>query len=570
MTLPTWAAVAIRGVGLTVALALSSSAVFLLNLDAGGWVLFMQVCGAVLFLATVGIGGRRRNFLLIPLLLTIFMLYGYVRVGSSWSFTASVRVEDADFTLPEQGPFRAPAATQARIPLHVINDAWAIMRPDVGEMTVSWYSGTDTVVVRSPVRDFLTVRGSYAQHEGPGRALIVLLLFVWIGVTADGIRILLLQWRMNDRSPGCVRWASFFLLGVLVIAVQYPPGTWLSNRFLSRPDDWLWFEKAAREILRGNIFLMPPPGGVEMWTVLHAYIIAGFHLLLGPAHGVIDAVMSGIHFLLVPAFLALVPDRSKALRWIVGLGVLLFIIVDINPLYARRLLSDTIPLVLILLVFIAWRQGRDLWLLAILFSMIGLQRLELLGLGPLFLVLHWIGNKDERSICRTLTSFAILLAFIAPLALRKFALYGNWIPLPLGIPDTGHVPLETLLTPHHLWLNLSALFGDYSVLNPDLRFRFHWIPIHLLFVCAIVWITVRRVWDRYTAFGLAAWAYVLLSRMISPSMGIYGHRHSLLLITLELVVIVLACTAIADNERKVRTTPRTRAPSPIAGLSASA
>ena len=579
MTPGSRATVSIRVVGFAVALALSSSTVLLLNLDAGGWVLLLQLCATALVLPTVLTGGPGRNILHLALLIAIIVLHQYVRERSTWSYTAVVRVENTNSVLPTQGSFRAPADDPARVPLQVINDTWAIMRPDVGEMTVTWHNGADSVVVQSPMRDFFIDRSGGWQQGSPGQALVVLLLLIWAVVLADAIRVLFQRWRTNAVDHGRIRWALFFLLGVALIAVQHYPGTWLSNRFLSRPDDWLWYEKAAREILRGNIFLMPAPGGVEMWTALHAYIIAGFHLLLGPALGAIDAVMSGTHFLLVPAFLALAPDRSKTLRSFVALGILLFVIVDINPLYARRLLSDTVPLLLLVLVFIAWRSGRDLRVLAILFGVIGLQRLELLGLGPLFLLLHWIGNKDERSLRRTLTSVAILLAFIAPLALRKFVLHGNWIPLPLGIPDTGHVPLDTLLAPHHLWLNLSALFGDYSVLNPDLRFRFHWMPIHLLFVAAIVWITARRRWDRYLAFGAAAWSYVLLSRLISPSMGIYGHRHSLLLITLELIVIVLAwvgrrsaftkqSAALTRTERRRPTIPGPTALSPIEGPSA--
>ena len=241
--------------------------------------------------------------------------------------------------------------------------------------------------------------------------------------------------------------------------------------------------------------------------------------------------------LLVPLFLRLIGGTHRKLSIITAIAVLLFVLADINLHYAWHLLSDLLPLLLIVLLFITLKEKWDVRAIALVCGLLYLARLELIGVGPLVFLFLW---GKRRSTPRERLHFAgVWLLCIAPYFIRWVLLYGDVRPFPVAMEGTGHVPLDVMLTSKHMVLKLRALFGDYNAINPELRFRYHWLVIHVLFVGAVGIAIVRRHADHLAWLALVLFGYVLLTRVFSPSVGIYGHRHSLALVLLEGLFVVL-------------------------------
>ncbi|MEO8588587.1 MAG: hypothetical protein ABI432_04400 [Flavobacteriales bacterium] len=514
-----------------------------LNLDIGGWVLFIGIVNAALLFASIDQFDQSRLKTHLALLAATVAVFLYVDRTSAWKATCEVRTATEVFVFEDPTRYFAPTSSPNHLPFAAVNDVWAIRDTTDVDCIIRWVGPSDPITVHTELGALFSSRGDIRSSDpASSQAWIIISVLLLIGLAA--FMELVSNFSRDVRWPfSFLRTAKaavlFFLLGVLVASVQFPPGDWLSNEFLSRPDDWLCYEKGARQILGGNPLLLPAPGGVEMWSPLYTYLVAAFHFLFGPALGASHVITYGMHWVVIWAMLALLSPGHRGLAWATAIGTLLFIEVDLNRHYAWRLLSDTLPVLLLPLLLIAWKRGSDLRVLGLLCGLLYLARLELLGIGPLLLATFYVTERKRltrNGVIGFLLAFAVC---VVPYLLRRYALFCDLLPWPLGMGESGHTHWRTLLSWDFLVLKASAIFGHYDALNPDLRFRYHWMVVHALFLSALIIAVGKRAADRYILFALLAWVYVFFTRMASPSIGIYGHRHSLLLILLEMVTVIL-------------------------------
>lgn len=518
-------------------LALASAIIERLNLESGGWALFLLLCTIPLALGSLHRASRREALATWGALAAMFTLFIAVDRNAAWSVTITIGRAGGPLTIGNGTVYAEPTTDPARIPFHGINDAWAILRADGAPCTARWSNGPDRMEVHAPLKDFFERRGlkGTAGQWGPPivilLALSAMLVLTWTRLFIRSVP----PWVQLVRSREGL--ALTFLTGLLAASIFSPPSTWLSNEFLSRPDDWLCYESGARSILRGNILLMPPPGGVEMWSLLYTPIVAVLHVLLGPASGPLYVVQFASYLLLVPLFLLLIAPGRPWSDAIAAFIVLLFVVVDIDLHYAWHFLSDVLPLLLLTTLFIAIERRKDARTIALLCGMLYLARLEFIGIGAI--VFLFLLPDRWRTTRGRLLFIGVHLLCLLPYFLRWYLLHGDLRPFPIAMEGTGHVPLGMMLTPEHLMLKLRALLGDLAAINPGFRVRYHWLAIHGLFIGALVLARAKRLFERTPALALACLAYVFATRMLSPSVGIYGHRHSLALILLEMLFVVL-------------------------------
>ena len=517
-------------------LALASGIVTCVNSETGGWAILLLLCALPLALAALPHAGGRVLLVTIAITLALTALHFMVTRSAQWQLSITVERGEETITLLENHRYTTPTDDPSRIPFSSINDVWAILDADDTPCTVSWWNGSDHLEVKAPLKDFFKERSMAGIGEVLPIITLLLLTFIllvtWARVFVDQLPPIV------DLPRSRAGFALTFLIGVIVASAISPPSTWLSNEFLSRPDDWLCYETGARSMLKGNFFLMPPPGGVELWSLLYTPTIALLHLLLGPATSPLYIVQFGLHLMLVPLALRLVRSEVTWYKTLVIIGALHFVAIDINLHYAWHLLSDTLPLLLLMGLFVAIQRRRDVRLIALLCGLLYLVRLEFIGIGALVFV-FFLFDRTRATRSDRLEFAAIYLLCLLPYFLRWFLLYGNLRPFPIGMGDTGHMHMNVMLTTQHMYLKVRALFGDYEAINPDLRIRYHWFVLHALFVGAIGYAAIKRSLHRTLFFALACFAYVLATRLFSPSVGIYGHRHSLALVLLEGIFIIL-------------------------------
>ncbi|MBK8497644.1 MAG: hypothetical protein IPL52_02205 [Flavobacteriales bacterium] len=526
---------------LLVSLGLASAIVARWNEGASSWAILMLLCALPLAFASL----RQARWLELAAtaaaLLGLVVLLIWTRSNANWRVHVTIDRPGDEVVLHNEQGFLAPATAPASVPVPAINDVWRILEPDSTPCRVRWTNGSEQLEVRATLAAFFRIRPMHGSGERPMLmlslwALCGALLLIWL-------RRFVLQWPPRGailRSSSSI--AMVFVGGVIVASAISPPWQWLNNEFLSRPDDWLCYEGGSRAMLNGNIFLMPPPGGVELWSLLYTPVVALLHVLLGPSTGPLYIVQFAAYLLLVPLFMRLAPD-DRRWRALAATAALLFVLIDINLHYAWRLLSDVLPLLGMVGLFIGLRERWQAWSIGLLCGVLYLTRLELIALGPLVFAFFMLKDRTRRDRQRFLTAyFAIALLYF----IRWWLIYGNIRPFPIAMEGTGHLHADATLSLEHITLMFRALLGDYASINPDLRMRWHWLPIHALFITSIVLALLNRRFDRMLLFALALFGYLFATRLLSPSVGIYGHRHSLALIALELVFIVL----VVDRHRR--------------------
>lgn len=517
-------------------LALASGIVTCLNSEVGSWAVLLLLCTLPLAFASVPHAGRRELLVTIAITLALAALHLMVTGSAQWQLSVTVERSEETITLLDDHRYMTPTEDPSRVPFSSINDVRGILYADETPCTASWWKGSDHVEVKAPLKDLFKQR----SMDGIGEVLPMMALFLLAF-------ILLVTWARAfakqlpptvDLLRSRAGFAITFLLGVLVASVISPPSCWLSNEFLSRPDDWLCYETGARVMHKGNLFLMPPPGGVELWSLLYTPVIALLHFLLGPTMGAIYVVQFALNMLLVPLALQLVRSDAKWLSALAVIGTTLFVVLDVNLNYAWHLMSDALPLLMLIGLFVAIEQRRNVRLIALLCGLLYLVRLEFIGIGVLVFAFFMLDHTRARRADRL--SFVIIYAScLLAYLLRWFMLYGNLRPFPIAMGHTGHLPLEAMLTVQHMYLKMRVLLGDSGLFNPAGHARYHWFILHTLFVAAI-WVSIaRRALDRTLLFTLTCFSYVLATRLLSPSVGIYGHRHSLALVLLEGTFILL-------------------------------
>lgn len=522
---------------LTACLVAASSTVQHLNAEAGGWCMAILLLALPLGWASLSSASPRHRAALTLFAIGIFALSGVVRSRSNWHVIVAIPDPHGLFTLSDRGSYWEPSLEPERIPLMSVNDAWTLRSLDDRSCLLMWWNNCEQLSAQAPFDSFFRER---AQSLGNARMPLAILMAMALGVLAVCIHAFVKTLRARGWHYLPVPLTVFFGAGILVACFVRPPGTWLDNEFLSRPDDWLCYETGARSVLKGNLFLMPPPGRVELWSSSYAPLVAALHMLLGPSLAPLYVVQFASNLLLVPLGLRLFRQVLPSFRLLAGFGLSLFVLIDLNLHYAWHLLSDVLPLLLVMVLLIALNEQRSAWLIGVLCGLLYWSRSELILIGPMVMVYFWW--KHERTSNERRIVFALWLVPVLLYLVRWYALYGTIRPFPVGMEGTGHVPLAVMFTVEHMILKLRALLGDYAALNSDLRIRYHWFAVHALFMFTVV------RWLRHTngpsiaALTFSLWAYVLATRMLSPSVGIYGHRHSLLLVLLEglFVAFVLA------------------------------
>jgi hypothetical protein len=525
-------------------LALASAVVVRVNQESGAWAMLVLLCAMPMALASLRHARVTELLLTAIVLLGLGGLHAFTKVTARWQVTVFIEHATGPITLSDRTNYVEPSREAERIPFASINDAWRILHADNTPCVASWTNGSDAYHVRAPLANFFQAR---SMHSIGDRPLTMLALFLLSAALLFGWWRVFLK-HLPHRTE--LLWsgssmALTFLLGVLIASAISPPHTWLSNEFLSRPDDWLCYETGARAMLGGNWALIPPPGSVEVWSLLYTPVVAALHALLGPSTRPIYIVQFAAMLLLIPLFLRLIGDAQRRLSIITAIAVLLLVVADINLHYAWHLLSDLLPLLLIVLLFITLKEKWDVRAIALVCGLLYLARLEMIGVGPLVFLFLW--GKERSTPRQRLHFVGVWLLCIAPYFIRWALLYGDVRPFPVAMEGTGHVPLDVMLTSEHMVLKLRALFGDYSAINPELRFRYHWLIIHVLFVGALGIAVVRRHADHLAWLALVLFGYVLLTRVLSPSVGIYGHRHSLALVLLEGLFVVLVSASFAPK-----------------------
>ncbi len=514
-------------------LALASDMVSRVNHALGCYaVLALMITTAMA--ASVHASGKRERAITILALMGMVLLHFAVRVFCQWSVEVVVHTAQGDHTIHGDHWYMDPTDDPAAMPFQGINDEWAVIKVDDTPCTITWWAGSEGVDQRAPLGAFFAARKLVGMPTPmPLLALFsisILLLFVWS--RAFIAQLPALSQLMGTRAG----MSMVFIVGLLAASLVAPPHAWLNNEFLSRPDDWLCYEKGARAMLAGNVLLMPPPGGVELWSALYTPVVAVLHVLLGPAITPLYIVQYATLLLLVPLMLRLVRSQQPWFRSIVAVSTLCFVLVDVNLNYAWHLLSDTAPLLLLVALIAELRERRDPVRLAVITGLLYLFRLEFIAMGVLVFFCFLLKGSTGRDRTRFIL---VHLCFLLPYFIRWWLLYGTVRPFPVAMEGTGHVPMEVLMTAQHITLKLRALFGEYSAINPHLRMRWHWIPVHAGFLITLGIALRKQIFDRQLVFILLVFGYVMLTRMFSPSVGIYGHRHSLALILLEGVLVLL-------------------------------
>ncbi|MBK9177414.1 MAG: hypothetical protein IPM46_13985 [Flavobacteriales bacterium] len=533
---------------LVACLVVVSHLVHRINADQGPWAMLFLLAALPLALALLPKMKRRDFWVMLVAFITLVAIAWVQSRGVGHSVTIDIHAPHGDIRLVDPARYADASTTPSRIPFRGVNDIWSVLSADDTPCTVTWSEGP---TVRTTLAQLMPERG------GPEWTFPPILITI-----LTSCLIILSYWayrfgkELAIRSPRtCTRESAALLAlaGLIIASVISPPGTWLSNVFLSRPDDWLFFETGARSLLNGNLWLMPPPGGVELWSPLYVPVLALLHVILGPSIHPVLVVQFAIYPLLVPLGLTLLRDARSALRVAWGAVLLGFVAIDIELHYAWHLLGDMVPLFLLIALIRAFQRLASGLVLGIIGAALYLSRLEMIA-APLIVLFAARGERGWSSRdrwCMVLVPFAALAFYMA----RWWIQYEQWRPVPLWMADTGHLPLDRILQWQHIARSIRALLGDYSVLNEAFQTRWHWLPIHVAFLYALVRLLAARRMGRTAGLTLQLFGYVLATRLLSPAVGIYGHRHSLALIVLELAFIGLVLSDI----RRGLPSPRSRA-----------
>jgi hypothetical protein len=529
------------------ALLFVSRLAYLLNADAGGWLLFFGILLVLLSLVPTR-WSPGRLMLHGGVALSLGLILWQVDRQAAWQASCVIQTSNGPVDIGTGARYLRPTHAPSQLQVHAVNDHWEISgQPADAAVEVTWTKGNERLVTTCTHEDVFALRDTawWAPEPAARFPLILTTALLLIALT-DRLRGLpFTTFRGADFLRSFRSWPLVMALGLVFAAFMHPPHQWLSNTFLSRGDDWLHYERAARAMVMGDLSLMPMPGGTELWGLGYVPFVALLHGLLGPALWPVLAVQTALLTLLVPGICALVRNDRPGLNRVVAFGAAIFTFGDVVLPYGWALLSDTVPLVLLVALVVMARRGYAPTVLGLGSGLLFLLRAELIAIGPLLLLTTVRGRPiDQRTILRFLLPFVASLVIYAA---RKFGLHGDLIPVPVALTNTGPTFWDRLIDRDELTHKFLLLLGRYDLFDPDFRVRWHWWPLHALFVIAMARAVLHHFLDRWVVFGSLAWAYVLLTRLISPSVGIYGHRHSLMLIVLEIMVVVLSTERWLDQ-----------------------
>ncbi len=517
-----------------------SRLVYLLNADAGGWLLFFGILLVLLSLVPTR-WSPGRLVLIGSVALSLGLILWQVDRQAAWQASCVMHTSNGPVDIGTGARYLQPTTAPSQLQVHAVNDHWDISgQPADAAVEVTWTKGNERLVATCTRVEVFALRDTAWWSPDPAARFPLILATVLLLVAlADRFRGLpFTSFRDAEFLRSFHSWPLLMAFGLVLAAFMHPPHQWLSNTFLSRGDDWLHYERAARAMVMGDLSLMPMPGGTELWGLGYVPFVALLHGLLGPALWPVLAVQTALLTLLVPGTCALVRNDHSGLKRIVAFGAAIFTFGDVVLPYGWALLSDTVPLVLLVALVVMARRGYAPTLLGLGCGLLFLLRAELVAIGPLLLLTMTQGRPmDQRTILRFLTPFVACMLIYAA---RKFGLHGDLLPIPVALTNTGPTFWDRLVDRDDLTHKMLLMLGRYDLFDPDFQVRWHWWPLHALFVIAMARALLHRFPDRWVVFGMVAWAYILLTRLVSPSVGIYGHRHSLMLIVLEIMVVILS------------------------------
>ncbi len=538
---------AVGAVSALTALFFVSRLAYLLNADAGGWLLFFGILLVLLTLVPTR-WSPGRLVLLGGVALSLGLTLWQVDRQASWQAICVMHTSNGPVDIGTGARYLGPTSAPSQLQVHSVNDHWEISgQPADAAVEVTWTKGNERHVASYTHEEVFALRDTAWWSPDPAaRFPLVLATALLLIALIDRFRGLpFTSFRDAHFLRSFRSWPLFMALGLVLAAFMHPPHQWLSNTFLSRGDDWLHYELAARAMVMGDLTLMPMPGGTELWGLGYVPFVALLHGLLGPALWPVLAVQTALLTLLIPGICALVRNDHRGLIPLVAFGAVIFTLGDVVVPYGWALLSDSVPLVLLVALVVMGRRGYAPMVLGLCCGLLFLLRAELVAIGPLLLLTMVRGRPmDQRTILHFLIPF---IACLTVYAARKFGLHGDVLPIPVALTNTGPTFWDRLIDRDELTHKFLLLLGRYDLFDPDFRARWHWWPLHALFVIAMARAMLHRFPDRWVVFGMVAWAYVLLTRLISPSVGIYGHRHSLMLIVLEIMVVVLVTERWLDQ-----------------------
>ncbi|MBK7482994.1 MAG: hypothetical protein IPI72_09645 [Flavobacteriales bacterium] len=534
---------------------LSARMVHWLNFDLGGWVILIVLLGLVFSLGNVAPISKGTILLHGCLFVSSCVLFGWVSIHATKTVRCTVDTNHGTVDIASDTRYVDVPGIPEKIQIHAVNDVWELRNPDSVQVRSSLVGDTGEEA-RIPLTDFLRERNGGRKSEAPSRtALIamVLLFVISLLTTATAVAQFFtgapFTWRSMRTRRGL---ALFVVAGILLAAIKVEPTNWLSNTFLSRWDDWLRYGTAARAILAGNVALIPIPGGMEMWGLGYAYVVAVVQLILGPALIPVHVFMHGLNYAVVWACMVLVSPDKKWHALAAGAMALGFVEVDLNLNYAWVLLSDTLPLVLFAVILVAAIRGLYPRWLALGTGVLFLLRSDYIMIGPLLALFYlYRGSFNPKAMAKWLVPWSLCVALYL---LRKAVVTGDLFPFPLPNTSNG-IAWDALINAQNFKAKVWALFGRYDLLNTAAQHRFHWWPVHLLFLLAIVRSLVKRTGDRWVLFMASVWLWFLCTRLATPSIGNYGHRHSLALVFTEIMVVVLVFGRNGDSS-DASATPR--------------
>lgn len=520
-------------------MALGSRAVFMLDHDAGGWLVLGWLMTLPALMATLRKVTWGRLLLHALLLVVVASVWYQTTRQAHWTVRAEVDTTTGPWNLARQEGRVLPSLAPARIPLRVVDDSPAGVDKERDSVRITWQHPDSTIVLIAPLAECYQLRGRGLPDERPVPwAMLLLGAMVLVAFTDH-----LLRWRPWRHRPlevlthlphGPAAWA---VIGLLVAAVKHGPDRWLGNLWITRGDDWYYLARGVESILAGNVFLNPMPDSTEFWSFGYMYVVALVHVLAGPALSAVYAVQQGYHYLVAAALMALLPHGRNAIRLAVALGAVLFVEADLNRQYGWLLMGDTLALPLLLGLVIGLVRGLPAWGTGLLGGALFLARPEFLPIGALA---AWVvagrAGARRRDVLWHLALWAVCVLIYM---VRKSIVHGDLLPLPPHAQQGHAWAFSEPFFAQPLGKQVMALLGWFPALHPWMAIRWHWFAVHALFFAALVFATLRHLWDRPMAFVLAAWLVVFAGRLAAPSIALYGHRHSLALIALELAFVLL-------------------------------
>lgn len=377
--------------------------------------------------------------------------------------------------------------------------------------------------------------------------LDILMFAAILGLAGRGLAAAFAMPRADRRLPpfaavGFAVVVLWFGLGVVRTAADFD-----TMEFLQRGDDWLGYEAAARNVLRGDF--VGAAGRLGYSSFLYPYYLAGLH-------GVFGERIWPVYFAQHLAFgltCVLLGLLGRAL-WgpASGLAVLITATVvgglDMGRWYLIRFLGENLGLLLLPLLFLALHRycaapGLTPGLTA--GAMLGLAVLARFNLLPfaavaVAYVVLYRGRTGTGSAAAARIAFAgAFAATFGLFPLREYIAAGTWALVPIGASLTyagqpGSIlerfqegwtaPLTSVVLP-----NIAFILGYPKFAAPVYSIRPHWL---LLWLAYAAWVWSHRQ-ERSSGIIWLLHAYVLTYLAVMLPNGFiwgYGYRYLLLLV----------------------------------------